>query len=31
MKLVTLSKEEFKKFADKHEQITFHQTTQWAD
>ena len=31
MKLVTLSKKEFKKFADKHNQITFHQTEQWAD
>lgn len=31
MKLVNLSKEEFKKFADKHEQITFHQTEEWAN
>ena len=31
MKLVTLTKKEFKTFADKHEQITFHQTEQWAD
>ena len=31
MKLVTLSKEEFKKFADKHPQITFHQTEEWAN
>ena len=31
MKLVSLSKEEFKKFADKHEQITFHQTEEWAN
>lgn len=31
MDLVTLTKEEFKKFADKHEQITFHQTKEWAD
>ena len=31
MKLVTLSKEEFKSFADKHPQITFHQTEEWAN
>ena len=31
MKLVNLSKEEFKKFADNHEQITFHQTEEWAN
>lgn len=31
MKLTSLSKEEFKKFADKHEQITFHQTNEWAN
>ena len=31
MKLVNLSKEEFKKFADKHPQITFHQTEEWAN
>lgn len=31
MKLVNLTKEEFKKFADKHEQITFHQTEEWAN
>lgn len=31
MKLVTLTKKEFKKFADKHEQITFHQTEEWAN
>ena len=31
MKLTTLSKEEFKKFADNHPQITFHQTEQWAN
>ncbi len=31
MKLVNLSKNEFKKFADKHEQITFHQTEEWAN
>ena len=31
MKLVNLTKEEFKKFADKHEQITFHQTKEWAN
>lgn len=31
MELVTLSKNEFKKFADKHSQITFHQTEQWAN
>ncbi len=30
MKLVKLTKEEFKKFADNHEQITFHQTKEWA-
>ena len=31
MKLTELTKEEFKKFADKHEQITFHQTQEWAN
>lgn len=31
MKLVILSKKEFKKFADNHEQITFHQTEEWAN
>lgn len=31
MKLVTLSEKEFKEFADKHEQITFHQTKEWAN
>ena len=31
MKLVNLTKAEFKKYADKHEQITFHQTEEWAN
>ncbi len=31
MKLISLNKEEFKKFADKHPQITFHQTEEWAN
>ena len=31
MELVTLTKKEFKKFADKHNQITFHQTEEWAN
>ena len=31
MKLVSLSKKDFKKFADKHPQITFHQTEEWAN
>lgn len=31
MKLIELNKKEFKKFADKNSQITFHQTTQWAN
>lgn len=31
MKLVNLTKKEFKEFADKHEQITFHQTIEWAN
>ena len=31
MKLVNLSKEEFKSFADSHPQITFHQTEEWAN
>ncbi len=30
MKLIELSEKEFKKFADKHPQITFHQTKNWA-
>ena len=31
MKLTVLTKKEFKKFADKHPQITFHQTEAWAN
>ena len=31
MKLTEITKEEFKKFADKHPQITFHQTIEWAN
>lgn len=31
MKLIELSKKEFKAFADKHPQITFHQTEYWAN
>ena len=31
MKLEKITKEEFKKFADKHPQITFHQTEEWAN
>lgn len=31
MKLKTITKEEFKKFADKSPQITFHQTSAWAN
>ena len=31
MKLIELSKEEFKHYADKNEQITFHQTSNWAN
>lgn len=31
MELVTLTKKEFKKFADKHSQITFYQTEEWAN
>ncbi len=31
MKLETITNKEFKKFADKHPQITFHQTKEWAD
>ena len=31
MKLRNLSEKEFKKYADKHSQITFHQTKEWAD
>ena len=31
MKFLELSEKEFKEFADIHEQITFHQTKEWAD
>ena len=31
MKLIKLDEKKFKKFADKHEQITFHQTKEWAN
>ena len=31
MKLIKLDEKKFKKFADKQEQITFHQTKEWAD
>ena len=31
MKLEKITKEEFKKFADNHPQITFHQTEEWAN
>lgn len=31
MKLVNLTKKEFKKYADNHPQITFHQTEEWAN
>ena len=31
MKLTVLTNKEFKKFADKHPQITFHQTEAWAN
>ena len=31
MKLVKLNENEFKDFADKHPQITFHQTKEWAN
>ena len=31
MKLVNLTKNEFKKYADNHDQITFHQTEEWAN
>ena len=31
MKLVKLSEKEFKKYADKHDQITFHQTKEWGE
>lgn len=31
MKLEIITEKEFKKFADESEQITFHQTKQWAD
>lgn len=30
MKLIKLNKKDFKNFADKHPQITFHQTEEWA-
>ena len=30
MTVKTISEKEFKSFADKHEQITFHQTNEWA-
>ena len=30
MKLVEINEEQFKKLADKHPQITFHQTKEWA-
>ena len=30
MKLRQLTEKEFKKFADKHPQISFHQTIQWG-
>ena len=30
MKLVEINDEEFKKIADKSDQITFHQTSEWA-
>ncbi len=30
MKLEIINEKDFKKFADKHEQITFHQTKEWA-
>lgn len=31
MKLETINEKEFKKFADKSDQITFHQTKEWAN
>lgn len=31
MKLVKLNDKEFKEYADTHEQITFHQTKEWAE
>ncbi len=31
MKLTTITKEEFKEFADANSQITFHQTEEWAN
>ena len=31
MELINLTEKEFKKFADHHDQITFHQTKEWAD
>ena len=31
MKLTEITKSEFKKYADKHPQITFHQTEEWAN
>ncbi len=31
MKLIKLNKKDFKSFADKHPQITFHQTEEWAN
>ena len=31
MRLISLKEKQFKSFADKHEQITFHQTKEWAD
>ena len=31
MKLVNLTTKEFKEFSDKHPQITFHQTEEWAN
>ena len=31
MKLIEVSKEEFKNLADKSEQITFHQTMEWVE
>ena len=31
MKLIEITKKEFKEFADKHPQITFHQTEEWAN
>ena len=31
MKLEKITKEEFKKFADNHPQITFYQTEEWAN